>query len=65
MLGFFLCVCVCAQSMWTYNEVAFELAVAVFINYDYNNMAMSFVTKLNFWQRKCYRIRLDSFLYLF
>ena len=31
---------------------------------DYNSLAMSFVTKLNFWQRKRYRIRLDSFLYL-
>ena len=27
-------------------------------------MGMSFVTKLNFWQRKRYRIQLDSFLYL-
>lgn len=26
---------------------------------------MSFMTKVKFWQRKRYRIRLDSFLYLF
>ena len=31
---------------------------------DYYSMAASFVTKLNFWRRKRYRIRLDSFLYL-
>ena len=49
--------------MWTYNEVAIVLAVAIFLN-DYKSMAMSFVTKLNFWRRKLYRIQLDSFLYL-
>ena len=49
----------CAQIMWAYNNAAIELAAAVFIN-DYNSMAMSFVTKPNFWRRKCYRIRLDS-----
>ena len=31
---------------------------------DYNNMAVSFVSKLNFWRRKLYKIGLDSFLYL-
>ena len=30
----------------------------------YNSMAMSFVTKVNFWRRERYRIWLDSFLYL-
>ena len=30
--------CVCAQSMWTYNDAAIELEAAVFIN-DYNSMA--------------------------
>ena len=34
-----------------------------FLN-DYSNMAMSFVTKLNFWWRKLYKIWLDFFLYL-
>ena len=34
-----------------------------FLN-DYNNMAVSFVTNLNFWRRKLYNIGLDSFLYL-
>ena len=57
LLNFF-----CAQSVWTYNEAAIKLAV-VFFN-DNNNMAMSFVTKLNFWWRKLYKIQLDSFLYL-
>ena len=55
----------CAQSMWTYNEAAIQLAAAVFVKLnDYNSMAMSFVTKLNFWRRKLYKIRLDSFFYL-
>ena len=40
-----------------------ELAAAVFLK-DYNSTAMSFVTKLNFWRRKLYKIRLDFFLYL-
>ena len=31
----------CAQSMWTYNEAAIELAAAIFLN-DYNSMAISF-----------------------
>ena len=31
---------------------------------DYNSVAMSFVTNLNFWRKKLYKIRLDSFLYL-
>ena len=34
-----------------------------FFFYDYNNMAMRFLTKLNFWRMKLYKIRLDSFLY--
>ena len=38
----------CAQSMWTYNEAAIELAAASFFLNDYNSMAMSFLTKLNF-----------------
>ena len=54
----------CAQSMWTYNEEAIELAAAGFFLNDYNSMAMSFVTKLNFWRRKIYKIRRDSFLSL-
>ena len=36
----------------------------LFLLNDYNSMAMSFVTKVNFWPRKRYRIWLDSFLYL-
>ena len=36
----------------------------LFLLNDYNSMAMSFVTKVNFWRRKRYRIWLDSFLYL-
>ena len=43
----------CAQSMWTYNEAAIELAAAVFCKRLQEHQAMSFVTK-----------RLDSFLYL-
>ena len=35
----------------------------LFLFNDYNSMAMSFVTKVNFWRRKRYRIWLDSFLY--
>ena len=34
-----------------------------FLN-DFNSMGMSVVTKLNFWRRKIYKIRLDSFLSL-
>ena len=34
-----------------------------FLNH-FNSMGMSFVTKLNFWRRKIYKIRLDSFLSL-
>ena len=54
----------CAQSMWTYNEAAIELAAAVFGKRLHEHQAMSFVTKLNSWRRKHYKIRLDSFLYL-
>ena len=54
----------CAQSMWTYNEAAIELAAAVFCKRLQEHQAMSFVTKLNSWRRKHYKIRLDSFLYL-
>ena len=54
----------CAQSMWTYNEAAIELAAAVFGKRLQEHQAMSFVTKLNSWRRKHYKIRLDSFLYL-
>ena len=35
----------------------------LFLLNDHNSMAMSFVTKVNFWRRKRYRIWLDSFLY--
>ena len=35
----------------------------LFLFNDYNSMAMSFVTKVNFWRRKRYRIWLDSLLY--
>ena len=31
---------------------------------DYYSMALSFLSKLNFWRRKLYKILLDSFLYL-
>ena len=54
----------CGQSMWRYNEVAIELAAAVFCKRLQEHQAMSFVTKLNSWQRKQYKIWLDSFLYL-
>ena len=54
----------CAQSMWTYSEAAIELAAAVFCKRLQEHQAMSFVTKLNSWRRKHYKIRLDSFLYL-
>ena len=53
-----------SNCMWTYNEVAIELAAAFFFLNDFNSMGMSFVTKLNFWRRKIYKIRLDSFLSL-
>ena len=49
--------------MWTYNEAAIELAAAVFCKLLQEHQAMSFVTKLNSWRRKHYKIRLDSFLY--
>ena len=39
----------CAQSMWTYNEAAIELAAAVFCKRLQEHQAMSFVTKLNSW----------------
>ena len=55
----------CAQSMWTYNEAAIELAAAVFCKRLQEHQAMSFVTQLNSWRRKHYKIRLDSFLYLY
>ena len=35
----------------------------VFFN-DFNSVGMSFVTKLNFWRKKIYKIRLDSFFSL-
>ena len=54
----------CAQSMWTYNEAAIELAAAFFCKRLQEHQAMSFVTKLNSWRRKHSKIRLDSFLYL-
>ena len=58
----FVCVCVlkvCGQKMKRLSSW-WRLRL---LN-DYNSMAMSFVMKLNFWQRKRYGIRLDSFLYL-
>ena len=54
----------CAQSMWTYNEAAIELAAAVFCKRLQEHQAMGFVTKLNSWRSKYYKIRLDSSLYL-
>ena len=54
----------CAQSMWTYNEAAIELAAAVFGKRLQEHQTMNFVTKLNSWRRKHSKIRLDSFLYL-
>ena len=53
----------CAR-MWTHNEAFIELAAAVFCKRLQEHQAMSFVTKLNSWRRKQYKIRLDSFLYL-
>ena len=57
--GFFFC----AQSVWTYNEVAIELAAAVFIK-RLQQHGREFRDEVNFWGRKRYRIWLDSFLYL-
>ena len=54
----------CAQSMWTFNEAAIELAAVVFGKRLQEHQAMSFVTKLNSWRRKHYKIRLDPSLYL-
>ena len=54
----------CAQSMWTYNEAAIELAPAGFGKRLQEHQATSFVTKLNSWRRRHYKIRLDFFLYL-
>ena len=56
--------CVCAQSMWTYNEAGISSCRRLSFLNDYNRMAFSFLTKLNFWRRKLYRIWLDSFLHL-
>ena len=42
----------CAQSMWTYNEAAIELAAAVFGKRLQEHQAMSFVTKLRGTQRE-------------
>ena len=53
----------CAQSMWTYNEAAIKLVVAVFFKWLQQH-GHEFRTKLNFWRRKLYKIGLDSFLYL-
>ena len=53
----------CAQSVWTYNEVAIELAAAVFIK-RLQQHGHEFRDEVNFWRRKRYRIWLDSFLYL-
>ena len=51
--------------MWTCNKAAIELAAAVFCKRLQEHQAMSFVTKLNSWRRKHYKIniRLDCFLY--
>ena len=61
-LGYYFVLKVCGHTI----EVAIELAAAAFVNY-YNSMpkhlAMSFLTKLNFWRSKSYIIWLDSFLY--
>ena len=54
----------CAQSIRTYNEAAIELVAAVFCKRLQEHHATSFVTKLNSWRRKHYKIRLDSVLYL-
>ena len=43
------------------NEAAMELAATIFLS-DYNRIAISFVTKLNFWRRKLCKIQLDSLL---
>ena len=56
--------CVCVQSMWTYNEEGISSCRRLSFLNDYNRMAFSFLTKLNFWRRKLYRIWLDSFLHL-
>ena len=42
----------CAQSMWTYNEAAIELAAAVFGKRLQEHQAMSFVTKLRGTQQE-------------
>ena len=44
--------------------LCYQVGGLFLLNYYNNNMAMSFVTKLNFWGRKRYRIRLDSFFYI-
>ena len=40
-----------------------EMAAAVFGKRLQEHQDMSFVTKLNSWRRKHYKIRLDTFLY--
>ena len=62
--GSWIFFCVCAQSMWTYNEAGISSWRRHSSLNDYNRMALSFLTKLNFWRRKLYRIWLDSFLHL-
>ena len=61
LLNFFLRVCV--QSMLTWSGYR-GASRRMFLLNDYYSVAMSFETKLIFWRRKCYTIRLDSFLYL-
>ena len=54
----------CSQTMRTYNKAAIELVAGVFGKRLQEHQAMSFVTKLNSWRRKHYKIWLDSSLYL-
>ena len=42
----------CSLTMWTYHEAAISSWRWLFLSNDYNSMAMTFVTKLNFWRRK-------------
>ena len=62
LLGFFFVLKVCGHIM---KRLSSWRCPFVFLKrrLRYNSMAISFVTKLNFWWRKLYKIRLDSFLY--
>ena len=61
--GSWIFFCACVQSMLTWSGCR-AASRRMFLLNDYYSVAMSFETKLIFWRRKCYTIRLDSFLYL-